>query len=155
MNGLGAFEKYFFLQMGPIFGHFWRTFMYTQCIDSTWLTQIHFKSCFITSSLQIQALCDFSKSLKEFWVTESIWGCIGTFGHQPFYWRIRPEIDSLMFLRVKLIFESVRTILDPINQWIIVKTNWVGYSEARKAEKIITQCPGGASRTSKMPLVRL
>ena len=42
---LGAFEKYFFLQMGLIFGNFWRIFLYTQCIDSTNLTQLHFKSC--------------------------------------------------------------------------------------------------------------
>ena len=104
---------------------------------------------FITSSHQTVALCDFLWSLNQFWVTESIWGCIGTFGHQPIYWRFRPEIDSLMFLRVKLIFEAVRTILDPINQWIIVKTNWVWYSEAIKAEKIITQCPGGPLEPQK------
>ena len=113
------------------------------------LTPTHLKSCFFPSPYQTVALCDFLWSLNQFWVTESIWGCIGTFGHQPIYWRFRPKIDSLMFLRVKLIFEAVRTILDPINQWIIVKTNWVWYSEAIKDEKIITQCAGGPLEPQK------
>ena len=141
----GDFPKIFFLQNWAFFDHFRWVVRWPRVL----LNPIHLESCFITSSHQTVALCDFLWSLNQFWVTESIWGCIGTFGHQPIYWRFRPEIDSLMFLRVKLIFEAVRTIFDPINQWIIVKTNWVWYSEAIKVEKIITQCPGGPLERQK------
>ena len=56
-------------------------------------------------------------------ISESIWGCIGTFGHQPFYWRIWPEINSLMFWGVNMIYDPQKELIWPRNQLNISWSN--------------------------------